>query len=259
MSRVAELAVAPIKGFGLSHPESLELTPSGPVGDRAFYLVEQDGTMAKANYDGSLLDWWAHFEPAGDLLTIGRDSEVLLRETVEYGEPVRTTFFAARSQDGLLARGDWSDLLSDLAGSPLRLVRATSGLGGQDVEPLSLVSMTSVEALGRETDGRALDHRRFRMNIAFDGAPPFAEESWIGRRVHVGEEAIVRLVDCAARCSMVQRRAGDNGDRLGVLKMLANHRPPTIHDRGRSLDMGVYARVEQAGTVRVGDLITIDS
>lgn len=254
--RVIELSTSAIKGFGLVHPETLSITPAGAEGDRAFYLVEPDGSMAGVNYDGNLLDWWSRFDSSTNEMTIGQGSDVVAQGAVMIGSPISTTFFAGREQSGRLVEGGWSALISEFAGRELRLVRAGNGLGGKDVEPVSMAAATSVAAIGKEGNGRPLDTARFRMNITIAGAPPFEEETWIGAQVRVGTTDL-RIVSSVPRCAMVQRRAGDQGREIPVLRMMALSRGSQTSTGGRALLMGIYGRVETPGVVAVGDAVEV--
>lgn len=255
--RVTELASAAIKGFGLYYPEQMQVAEGGPVGDRSFYLVDDDGAMASANYDGCLLDFWSRYDPSSEILTIGQGGVVVCegRVTVQ-GTVLRTRFFAGRHQEGHLVEGAWSPAISELAGEPVRLVRARGGMGGQDVEPVSLLGAASATAVGTEGDGRILDTSRFRMNIILSSTSPFAEESWIGSKLSIGTVKL-EVVRNVTRCSMVQRRGGDRGSDLDVLAMIARVRGVQSHGSGQSLNMGVYARVKSPGVVSLGDPVHV--
>ena len=40
---ITRLSTTPVKGLLLDHPDSIELTAEGAVGDRAFYLLDDRG------------------------------------------------------------------------------------------------------------------------------------------------------------------------------------------------------------------------
>ena len=42
---VTLLSMTPVKGLGLHHPDSIDVSVGGVVGDRAFFLVEDDGPL----------------------------------------------------------------------------------------------------------------------------------------------------------------------------------------------------------------------
>ncbi len=43
---VVRISIAPVKSLHLVHPEEIELTRAGVVGDRRFWLVDADGRLA---------------------------------------------------------------------------------------------------------------------------------------------------------------------------------------------------------------------
>lgn len=257
LSRIATTA---IKGFGLYHPDRADIGLSGIDGDRAFFLATEAGTMSTANTDGRLFPWWSRFDSSTQVLTIGQGADVLYEGRAVAGErAVRGThFFRDRYQDGHEVAGDWSEVVSELAGEKLRLIRPDGGLGGQDVGPVSLLAVRSATALGREGDGMPIDPDRFRMNLWIDDLPAFEEDTWMGRSITVGG-ARLTVFGGAARCKMVERRRGDFGRDVGVLRMLAARRGSTTRDYGFGLMLGVYAHVDRAGSIEVGDPVTLEA
>lgn len=98
----------------------------------------------------------------------------------------------------------------------------------------------------------AIDHRRFRMSIKFDGAAPYAEDDWIGRKLRAGE-ATLRVNGHVGRCA-VTTRDPDTGTRdLPVLDLLKASRGNVISEE--PLPFGVYAMVREPGRIRIGDPI----
>ena len=106
-------------------------------------------------------------------------------------------------------------------------------------DPDVRVSLVSTGTLG------AWDRRRFRANLVLDGA---GEDALVGRRVRCGK-TVLRLTGPIPRCVMVTRpQAGGIGRDTDVLR--------TIH-RERDGELAVGALVEQGGTVRAGDVLTV--
>lgn len=257
--RVVQLSTAAVKGFGLYHPEQIRVQHAGVCGDRDFFLVDPDGQLSQITTDGHLLEWWTRFDPDQDFLTIGIGDEVIREDRVERGDPFGAHFYAGRDQSGHLVAGTWSEFLSELADRPLRLVRADTPSGGNDVEPVSLISHTSCAAAGTEADGTPMDSRRFRMNVAFDGAEPYEEANWADLEMAIGT-ARFKIITEAARCVIVQRRTGDGGQKHNVLRMIAKTRGPQLNAYGgRGLNMGVYAQVLHDGVVGIGDELILCS
>jgi uncharacterized protein len=254
--RVEELGVTAIKGLGLCHPEQARLEETGAVGDRDFFLVDEDLELHSVGRFGDLLTSWSRFDPTSGVLAVGRGCDVLLEDVVERGEPVRAHLWGQRFQDGYVVPGPWAALLSELAGTSLRLVRAVTPSGGQDVHPVTLVARSSVESLGREPDGRPLSVRRFRMTMVLAGADPHAEAAWSGAELEVGS-ARLRVGGEVPRCPAVQRRPEDGAAGVNALRMIAQSRGPRPSEEGRTLNLGVYAEVLRPGTVSVGDPVTV--
>lgn len=254
---VNRIATSAIKGFGLYHPGRAGIGTAGIEGDRAFFLVDRDGSMSPANVDGRLFPWWSRFDTSTETLTIGQGVDVLYEGRTFVGDsPVRARFFRDRYQDGHEVTGAWSQIISDLAGEELHLIRPDGGLGGQDVGHVSLLALRSASDLGREGDGLPLDPDRFRMNLWIDDLPAFEEDTWIGRSLTVGG-ARLAVFGGASRCSMVERRHGDSGRNVRVLEMLARRRGATPRDYGFGLMLGVYARVDRPGPIAVGDSVEL--
>ena len=164
-AHVTHLRTTPVKGFTMRESPSLFLTETGVVGDRAFFMVDDADKLLSATRTPSFLSYWARFDPDREVLAIGRKDDVLLSEVVTDAEPVRAHFFGARYATGHVVPGPWSEVLSEIAGRRVRLVRAADPLGGYDLHRVSLASEASVEALAGEGDAGRLDGRRFRMTV----------------------------------------------------------------------------------------------
>jgi uncharacterized protein YcbX len=114
-----------------------------------------------------------------------------------------------------------------------------------DDGPLHLVTTASLRWAAR-VHGRAVDPRRLRPNLVLDtDGDGLVEEQWLGRRVAVGDELVVEVLDPMPRCVMVDLdQAGLRVDG-GLLKDL------TAHNDGC---LGVLARVVRPGRVATGDV-----
>ncbi len=52
---VCAIAIAPVKGLGLVHPSSVELTTAGVAGDRRYALLDGNGKLANGKRFGPLV------------------------------------------------------------------------------------------------------------------------------------------------------------------------------------------------------------
>ncbi|MBN9563298.1 MAG: MOSC domain-containing protein [Alphaproteobacteria bacterium] len=138
-----------------------------------------------------------------------------------------------------------SDGLED--GHALSLLRSDRSL--TDCRPVSLFSMQTVRQIGEEV-GRPLDKRRFRANVYadFGAMAGFAEEELIGRRLRLGERAVIALVERDPRCKMITLDPDTAEANPEILRKVAH---------GHGGFAGLYGVVLTEGTVRRGDVIEV--
>ena len=252
-AQVTHLRTTPIKGFTIRESSRVFLSvDEGVAGDRAFFMADSAGKLLSATRTACFLPYWASFDPRTDVLAIGLGAETVLEERVLAGEPVRAHFFGDRYASGLAVEGPWNRFLSETAGEPVRLVRATGPLGGFDLHPVSLLSGASVRALTDDTRDEPLDSRRFRMTITIDGVPAFTEDAWLGRELRIGD-AVVRVTSLVRRCAAVQKDPDGAERRQDALRRIKEVRGTVTTPLGRGLALGVYGDVEEPGLVQVGD------
>jgi uncharacterized protein len=114
-----------------------------------------------------------------------------------------------------------------------------------DAFPLLLLTDTSLRHLADLAPDSVVDVRRFRPNLlikspAEDGFP---EIDWAGKRIVVGNATLAVTVPCP-RCVMITHGFGDVPRDPALMRTVVKQADQNI---------GVYARVEKPGTVRVGD------
>jgi uncharacterized protein YcbX len=254
---VTHLRVTPIKGFTMRESSRVFLAvDEGVAGDRAFFVMDAADTLLSATRTACFLPYWASFDPRSEVLAIGRGAGTLLEERAVGDEPARAHFFAARYASGRIVQGPWNRFLSEIAGEPVRLVRATGSLGGFDVHPVSLLSDASVRALTDDRPDEVLDSRRFRMTITVEGVPAFTEDAWLGEAVRIGD-SVVRVTSPVRRCAAVQKDPDGADGRKHALRRIKEVRGTMTTPLGRGLHLGVYGDVEQSGYVQVGDSVRL--
>jgi uncharacterized protein len=238
---VSSLHRWPVKSLGGEDADALNLDARGVAGDRAHALYDTfKGAPRRLTVRQvpGMLRWHASYAgtPGGALSTDGVPLPVLT------------------APDGTAFSWDDPDLpqaLSDDLGRAVTLKRDLALM--QDLNNSILVTtQATLEAVAREL-GRALDLRRFRTNIHVvldDDAPAYAEESWEGRRLRVGDVALDLLHPCE-RCVIPTRDPDTQVKDPNILKWL------TREHRGL---FGINARVSGdgvLGTVRVGDQVAL--
>ncbi len=256
--QVTRLSVTPIKGLALSHPPSIDVTDTGAVGDRAFYLVSADDRLVSIAKTGALVGLTATWDVDHQVLSISDSVGVVFASDISLGAPHNANFFEFRQARGRVVEGEWGQLFSDLAGQPLRLVKADEANGGRDVEPLTLLGEASTAELARRSGLEQVDSRRFRMLIEFGGAAPHEEDTWDGRVITLGE-AIIVGGGPVQRCAGTTRNPQTGEIDLRTLTLIGGYRGRQQSIFGPGFNFGVYATTLTPGRVSVGDLLQIST
>lgn len=131
---------------------------------------------------------------------------------------------------------------------PAHLVRAPDvAMTDSDYPSVSLINLASHRAVEDQL-GQGLSPLRWRGNILFDGAEPWAEMAWPDKRIRIGA-AELEVVEPIRRC-MATTANPDTGQRdadtLGALRDGFGHQ-----------ECGIYARVIQGGTLCEDDEIEV--
>jgi len=143
--------------------------------------------------------------------------------------------------------------LPDLASFPAELMTYESPPGTWfDALPILLVSSNALTTLSRNAHEKGtasnFDLRRFRPNIVVDGLEgDFPENDLVGKQCQIGDAVLAIEMECP-RCIMTTHPVAELPKDPGIMRQL-------VQQNGGNL--GVYARVIQAGTVREGDHLTV--
>lgn len=259
--KVAWLYVAPVKGLAIESRDHVELGRGGVEDDRRFCLVGEDGGMLNGKRLAPVTTIGAHFDPATDRLELRMASGARVSGTVRAGEAIAVTMYGGHVASGSVVEGPWAAALSEQLGRPIRLVRFDGPGNGHDraskAAGATLLSLASLERLAEEAGVECpVDPRRFRMLIGIDGATAHEEDGWIGRRVRVGE-AVVAPGGNVGRCRVTTMDPDTGTVDLDTLDVLARYRGEVRSSE--KLAFGVWARVERAGRVALGDEIAVEA
>ena len=230
LGTVLELWRFPVKSMRGESLAEVRLTPQGLAGDRTFAV---SSTAA----------------PTGKPLLASAERTAMLRYSACLEpSPCVTT------PDGLTLPLPSAGLLHALEttsarpGARLRLESSPED-PFFDVRPVSLLSQATLQTLNDER-GQTVDPLRFRSNLVLglDGAGPFAEDTLIGQTLCFGhaEGPKLRILERIPRCRIVSLDPETTAADPTLLRHLAQR-----HE-GR---LGIYARVEKPGTLRVGDKV----
>ena len=246
--RVEHIYRYPVKGLTPEALEDVALSAGQCLPhDRRFALAQGDapwdaaapGWLPKRNFgclavNARLAALHSAFDPRTGVLAIRPpEGEPLLGDT--------------RSEAGRAAISAWlaSYLGNEARGTP-RFVEAP-GHNFTDVAPkcVSIIGLSSLHALEAAT-GRQLDERRFRANIYFSGAAPWAEFDWLGQEIQLGG-ARLKVFRRIIRCPATEVNP-DTAER--------DAEPPRLlREHFGHADLGVYAEVLDGGRVAVGDAL----
>ncbi|HEX3454228.1 MAG TPA: MOSC N-terminal beta barrel domain-containing protein, partial [Gaiellaceae bacterium] len=219
--RVVRIAIAPVKGLGLVHPDEVVLGRRGVAGDRRYYLIDPDGRLINNKSCGELMQIRPELNGDDRLALRFPDGDVA--GEVALGDAVETSFYG-RPVTGRLVDGPWSAAISEHAARPLRLVRADEPGDAIDrTHVVSVISDGSLRALAREAGVDDVDGRRFRMTFELEGCDEHEEDGWIGSEVEVGE-ARIRVAGPVGRCAVTTRNPDSGVSDLDTLRALAGYR-----------------------------------
>jgi uncharacterized protein YcbX len=251
---VSRLSIAPVKGMALVHPEEVSLERFGVASNRRFFVVDDDGRRYGQIRNGTLVRIRPEYDEATGALALRFPDGTVVDGVPPLGDELVTDFYG-RAVRGRVVEGDWSDAISRFAGRPLRLVRSEEPGAGVDrgLGPVTMLSDASLDALAQHAGVDGVDARRFRMLIGIAGCKPHEEDSWLGRRVRVGD-AVVRLHAQVARCAITTQSPTSGVPDFDTLREIKAYRG-TREEDGRNIDFGVFGEVETPGRARVGDVV----
>lgn len=252
MPQVSRFSIAPVRSLGLEHPEAIDVTEVGVVEDRRFFLADDANRLVDRLVVGELVRIAAHTDPGATTLRLTFPDGLVLEDEVRLAEPIETPIHG-RTGVGHIVVGPWAEALSAFCGRPIRLVRCDRPAGTRRGNPTSLVSNGSLTELARQSGVDAVDGRRFRMLIELDDAAPHEEDTWIGRRIAIGD-AILAITKPDARCAITTQHPETGVRDLDTLRTIISYRG--LRD-GKNADFGVLGDVAQPGTIRLGDEVTV--
>ena len=225
----------PVKSMGGEPLDRAALDSRGLIGDRAWAVVDHEGMLASGKrtrrfrrYD-AVFDWRASTDAAG---------AVRVQRQADAARPARLAGDPALDAE-----------LTASLGAPVRLLpeHAIAAPGEfYDEGAVSLVGTATLAWVERELGADAVA-RRIRANLVIETDEPFEEESWLGRRLRVGEaEVIVEWP--IARCRMVDLAQDGVPAPAPLLKALG---------AARGAKLAVYCRPTRVGGVAVGDEVAL--
>jgi len=250
-ARVVRISVAPVKSLGLVHPDDVVLAEGGVVGNRRFWLRDEQGALYAGKRDGSMMRIRPEWDESTRRLALTFPDGERVECVVELGEPVDAELYRLPRPSRRVV-GPWEKAISAFVGRPLELLWADDGAVDRTPQggTVSLVSRASLQRLGEEAGVDEVDGRRFRMLFEIDGVGAHEEDSWLGTQVRIGEATVAFNGDIG-RCLVTSRDPDTGVVDLPTLVTLAAYRREGVSE---PLPFGVYGAVLVPGRVRVGDI-----
>lgn len=255
---VAWIHVAPIKALAVQELQQVELGRAGVENDRRFCIVDPDGKMLNAKRVQRFIAVRPHFDAAMRHLVLDMPDGRAVTGAVDLGDPISVLIYG-RSVPARIVDGPWSEALSGLAERPVRLVRFDDPGEGVDRADqgagASLLSDASLRAIANAAGVTGpVDPRRFRMLFGISSVDAHVEDTWIGSRVQIGSAVVVPGGNIG-RCAVTTLEPRTAVSDLNTLAALAKYRKEQV--TSEPLAFGVWARVAEAGVVRVGDPVHV--
>jgi uncharacterized protein YcbX len=252
--RVVRICIAPVKALHVVDCAEVELTRAGVAGDRRFWLVDRNRRLVHGKGHPELMRVQPEWDEATRRLALAFPDGSVVEGEVEPGEPFAAELYGTPHPSRLVL-GPWQEALSEFVGEPVTLLWSEGGAQDRGKEHggwATLISRGSLDHLGSEAGAtEQVDGRRFRMLFEIDGVEPYAEDTWLGNRVEIGNAVIVALGD-VGRCAVTTRNPDSAVTDLDTLKVLAGYRREGVVE---PLPFGVYCNVAVPGRVRVGDAV----
>jgi uncharacterized protein len=123
-----------------------------------------------------------------------------------------------------------------------------------DIAVIHILTTSTIDRLRELYPEGRFEVRRFRPNIVVEPASKekkndFVENSWVGKKVAIGKDIVLKITGPCTRCVMITLPQGDLPQDLGILRTVARY---------NQVYVGVYASVEHGGIIHRGDTIRLE-
>lgn len=263
--RLVGIHTYPVKGCHRIDHESATVQPWGLDGDRRWLIADDEGRMLTQReepgmarlypsiVDGSLL---LRAEGRPDLTVPARSAEELTEVSV-WSTPVALSPAGEDADTWLSAALDRKVRLYHLDDPTRRRVDPDYAAPADRVNladgyPLLLANSASLAAVNdwvaeESPQEWPLPMTRFRPSVVVEGAPAWAEDGWLGRRLRIGEVTFRAPKSCG-RCVVTTTDQETGARGREPLRTLGRHR-----NIGQKLVFGLNLIPDGTGEIRVGD------
>lgn len=267
IGKVVSIWRYPVKSMMGEELNSSYVTERGLIGDRVYAIIDQQtGKVASAKNPrkwGKLFDFRAGF--VDSLQSVNNIPPVLItlpdgnQSFSDHGEINHTLSQVLDREVGVmkanLEKPSYEEYWPDIEGLAQREVVTDEAMPPQtffDVAVIHLLTTSTINHLRELYPEGRFEVRRFRPNIVIESTSEeksFVENSWVDKKLSIGEEVVLRIISPCTRCVMITLPQGDLPKDLGILRTVAKY---------NQVHAGVYASVHRGGTIRRWDNVQLD-
>jgi uncharacterized protein YcbX len=259
----------PVKSMLGEELNSSYVTERGLAGDRAYALIDKEtGKVASAKNPRKwekLFDFHSIFVdppqasgnippvrialPDGTQIFSGQNEDIDHTLSIALGRDVRL-------MKASLEKPSYEEYWPDIDGLAQRDAVTEEAMPPQtffDIAVIHLLTTSTINHLRELYPEGRFEVRRFRPNIVVEPTPgekDFIENLWIGKKLTIGEDIVLRINGPCTRCVMITLPQGDLPKDLGILRTVARY---------NQVNVGVYASVLRGGTIRRGDIVQLEA
>jgi uncharacterized protein len=259
----------PVKSMLGEELNSSYVTERGLMGDRTYALIDKEtGKVASAKNPRKwerLFDFRSMFVDTPQALENIPPIRITLPDgtRISSGEDknIDQTLSKALGRDVRLMRADlerpsYEEYWPDIDGLAQRDKVTDEAMPPQtffDIAVIHLLTTSTVNRLRELYPEGRFEVRRFRPNIVVEpasGEKDFIENLWIGKKLTIGEDIVLKVNGPCTRCVMITLPQADLPKDIGILRTVARY---------NQVNVGVYASVLRGGTIRRSDLVKLES
>jgi class 3 adenylate cyclase/uncharacterized protein YcbX len=271
MDSVQSIWRYPVKSMAGEQIHAAQLTTRGVLGDRVYALVDLASNRAATvrTWAAALLGYQAQFlaepelgaPPPNVRITVpngptlrAADPDIDERLSAAFGRKLTLMTTAPTGLILELTPGTVGGAWADVTDFPLGQTAPPGAFF--DYACVHLVATSTLTHLQKVYPEGRFDVCRFRPNVVIRSeAEPFVENSWVGRRLAIGEEVVLRITIPCPRCVNMILPQADLPHDPGILRTIAQHNMQDLGEFGMLPCAGVYADVLKPGTIRRGDAV----
>jgi uncharacterized protein YcbX len=264
--RITAIYTYPVKGCHRIEHDVVRVEPWGLAGDRRWLMIDAEGVGVTQRDTPRLTQLTVRPRPGGLVLSAPGLPDLDVDEPVDGAEEAVRVFRRKPAVPARVAEKEWSSRFLE---RDVRLVwqQDTNGraiethaspedrVSFADGYPVLLANEASLSAVNDwlvEAGDEPVPMTRFRPNLVVAGAPAWAEDEWLGRRLRIGGVSFRAAKSCS-RClvTTIDQETGEKGRE--PLKMLGRHRR---FDDGLLFAINLIPD-ESHGSLQIGDPVDV--